>query len=95
MQFRLRYGAHDIELVFLVPVWVWLWTRFGPRSVGTLVSLALMLVISVPKVLLTSASSGLLIHWRSMAALALLAWVVLSVLARAQRPGDADATAPA
>lgn len=71
--------AHDIELVFLVPAWAWLWTRYGAAGKGALASLALLLAVSLPARLLTP---GLLIHGRSVALLALLGLVLASVLER-------------
>ena len=77
LQMALVY-AHDIEAVFLVPVWAWFWMRFGPRSRWSYASLALLLVLSLPKWMVTSATTGLLLQWRSVTLLALLALVIAS-----------------
>jgi Glycosyltransferase family 87 len=80
LQIALVY-AHDIELVFLVPAWAWLWTRFGPAGKGAAASLVLLLVLSIPARLVTSDASGLLVHWRSFVVLALLGLLLGSVFA--------------
>lgn len=80
--------AHDIELVFLVPTWTWLWVRFGAQSKLAVVSLALMLLLSTPKRLITADTSGMLLHWRSMTLLALLVLVVASSFVKTARQDD-------
>jgi hypothetical protein len=82
LQIALVY-AHDIEAVFLVPVWAWIWMEFGPRSRQAWAALALLLVLSLPKWMITSETTGMLLQWRSMTVLALLVLVVASVYARA------------
>lgn len=88
LQVSLVY-AHDIEAVFLVPVWAWIWMEFGPRSRQAAAGLVLLLVLSLPRWMVTSAATGLLLQWRSMALLALLALVVASVFVRGERRSPA------
>lgn len=81
-QLAFVYG-HDLELVFLVPAWVWLWMRHGASSRTALAGFALMVVVSLPKRLVTAQSEGLLVHWRDLALLLLFALLLSSARVRA------------
>jgi Glycosyltransferase family 87 len=87
--------AHDIEFVFLAPVWAWLWVRYEPGSRWSWASLALLLLLSLPKRLVTSDTSGMLLQWRSFGMLLLLALVVASVARRASSASAPSAASPA
>lgn len=67
--------AHDIECVFLVPAWVWLWNRCGPWSAGLGAAALCFALLSLPARFVGGDPESLLLHWRSFALLALFALV--------------------
>lgn len=68
--------SHDIECVFLAPAWAWLWNRCGPWSARLAAGAVCFALLSLPARFVGAEPGSLLLHWRSVALLAVCALVV-------------------
>jgi hypothetical protein len=68
--------AHDYDLAALAPFLTMLWTRIRQRTGASVAYSAMVALLFVPQRALRGASTGVLLHWREIIVLAMLAWAM-------------------